>query len=143
MKISVLAVAGLLFGVMSASAAPDDDKALSAALESVSKDQIVAFNAENVEGAMAHTHTKSPTYTETQEALTAQFSDLDAKAELVSFQFIGHDDEFALARVKVKITAPGVEGFLDNIVDTITIFHQEAGTWKVWDAYLLGGVLVQ
>jgi hypothetical protein len=28
-------------------------------------------------------------------------------------------------------------------VDTIMIFHQEDGKWKVWDAYLVGGQLVE
>jgi hypothetical protein len=75
--------------------------------------------------------------------LTDAFKDQDLKAEQVSFQYIGHDDEFAYARVKVKVTSPGTEGFLDNEMDTVTIFHQENGAWKVWDAYLVGGELVK
>ena len=58
-------------------------------------------------------------------------------AHLESFQYIGHD-EFAVARVKVKVTAPSTAGFTDNIVDSITVFHQENGRWKIWDDYALG-----
>jgi hypothetical protein len=43
--------------------------------------------------------------------------------------------------VKVKVTSPGTEGFEDNVTDTVTIFHQEGGNWKVWDTYLVGGQL--
>lgn len=59
----------------------------------------------------------------------------------LSFQYIGHDDEFAYARIKVKVTSPGSEGFQDNASDTVTLFHQEGGQWKVWDVYLVGGHL--
>ncbi len=71
-----------------------------------------------------------------REMLTEYFKGQDLKAEQVS-----HDDEFALARVKVKVTSPGTEGFQDTVADTVTLFHQEGGTWKVWDAYLVGGQL--
>jgi len=86
-------------------------------------------------------HTKSPTYDAARDLLTGYFKDQNIKAEQVSFQYIGHDDEFALARVKVKVTSPGTEGFQDNVVDTVTLFHQEGGGWKIWDAYLVGGTL--
>jgi len=141
MKTRILALAAVL-GVTSASAAHADD-ALASALEKVSKDQIAAFNREDAAATLAYAHTKSPTYAAAQEALAATFSDLDAKAEQVSFRFIGHDDEFALARVRVKVTAPGTEGFYGNVVDTITLFHQEGGSWKVWDSYLVAEELVQ
>jgi hypothetical protein len=45
----------------------------------------------------------------------------------VSFQYLGHDDEFACARIKTKVTSPGTEGFEDNLSDTVTMFHQEGG----------------
>src|SRR5262245_32732348 len=142
MKTSSLALAAAVLGVGFAQAARADDP-LASTLEKVSKDQIAAFNREDAAAVMAYSHTKSPSYDETRTALSSLFGDVDAKAEQVSFQYIGHDDEFGLARVKVKVTAPGAEGFYDNLVDTIVIFHQEGGKWKVWDAYLVGDTLVQ
>lgn len=116
---------------------------LVSALEKVSTDQIAAFNREDVAATMAYAHTKSPTYDAAKETLTEYFKGQDLKAEQVSFQYIGHDDEFALARVKVKVTSPGTEGFQDTVADTVTLFHQEGGAWKIWDAYLVGGDLVK
>jgi hypothetical protein len=141
MKTSILALAAALLAVTWAPAARAD-QVLASALEKVSKDQLAAFNREDAAATMGYAHTKSPSYDEAQAALGSLFGEVDAKAEQVSFQYIGHDDEFAMARVKVKVTAPGAEGFYDNVVDTLTIFHQEDGKWKVWDAYLVGDGLV-
>ena len=136
-----LVLAALVLAVTWAPSARADDE-LASALEKVSKDQIAAFNREDAAATMGYAHTKSPSYDEAKAELASTFKELDAKAEQVSFQYIGHDDEFALARVKVKVTS-GAEGFDDNVVDTITIFHQEGGKWKVWDAYLVGGQLTK
>jgi hypothetical protein len=140
MKTSCFALAAALLGLLSAPAARAD-QALASALEKVSKEQIAAFNREDAAATLSYAHTKSPAYDPARDALAAQFAELDAKAEQVSFQYIGHDDEFAVARVKVKVTAPGAEGFQNNVVDTITLFHQEDGKWKVWDTYLVGAEL--
>ena len=116
---------------------------LAGALEQVSKDQIAAFNREDVAATMSYAHTKSPDYGTTQDDLRSQFASLDARAEQLSFQYVGHDDEFAVARVKVKVTAPGNAEFQDNVVDTLAIFHQEGGRWKLWDVYVLGATFVE
>lgn len=139
MKPSVMLAVALL-GVAWVPALRAED-ALPGSLEKLSKDQIAAFNREDVAATMALAHTKSPAYEATKDVLTAYFKDQNLKAEQASFQYIGHDDEFAYARVKVKVTSPGTEGFDDNLTDTVMLFHQEGGAWKVWDSYLLGGTL--
>ena len=45
-------------------------------------------------------HTKSPEYDRTQKALPEQFRAMDLDVKLVDFKYMGHDDEFAVARVK-------------------------------------------
>jgi hypothetical protein len=139
---STIILAVTLLGLASVPAARADE-ALSSALEKVSEDQIEAFNRADVAATMALSHTKSPTYGAAEATLTEYFKDQKLKAEKVSFQYIGHDDEFAVARVKVKVTSPGAEGFEPNVTDTVMLFHQEGGSWKVWDAYLVGGQLGQ
>jgi len=62
----------------------------------------------------------------------------NTKTELVSLTYIGHDDEFAVARVKSKTTGKAESGFVNNIVDAIVIFHQEGGKWKMWSEDILG-----
>lgn len=142
MKARFLFLAATVLGVTLAPAVHADE-ALVTTLERLSKDHIAAFNREDLAATMGYVHTKSPAYVQTQAELSSQFSALDAKAEQVSFQYVGHDDEFAVARVKVKVTAPGAEDFDDNIVDTMTIFHQEGGRWKLWDTYVLGSEFVE
>jgi len=111
---------------------------LAASLEQVVDSQLAAYNREDAAATMEYVHTKSPDYDRTKEEITAQFERQNVSAQLVSFRYIGHDDEFAVARVKVKVTAPPKAAFTDNVVDTITLFHQEGGAWKIWDDYLLG-----
>jgi hypothetical protein len=142
MKTRLLALAALWLAAGFAPAAGADE-ALASTLAKLSQDQIAAFNREDAAATLAYAHTKSPTYADAKKALDATFGEIDAKAEQVSFQYIGHDDEFALARVKVKVVAPGADGFYPNVVDTITLFHQEGGAWKIWDAYLVGETLVK
>jgi len=135
---STIVLAAALLGLVWVPATHADD-ALAGALEKVSKDQVEAFNRADVKATMALAHTKSPTYEAAEAMLSEYFKDQKLQAEQVSFKYIGHDDEFAMARVKMSVTAPGVEGFEPTVADTVTLFHQEGGSWKVWDAYLIGG----
>ena len=139
MKISVMLATALLSLAWVPAIRAEDT--LGSSLEQVSKDQIAAFNRKDAAATMSFAHTKSPTYAAAKDMLTKDFKNQDMKAEQVSFQYIGHDDEFAYARVKVKVTSPGTKGFDGNVMDTVTIFHQEGGAWKVWDTYLIGGQL--
>lgn len=143
MKTRMLALAALLLAIAAGPpAARADDAALASALEKVSKDQIAAFNKEDAAGTLAFAYSKSPTYDTAKAELATLFAETNAKAEQVSFQYIGHDDEFALARVKVKVTAAD-QGFQNDVVDALMIFHTEDGKWKVFDTHVLGGSLVQ
>jgi hypothetical protein len=139
MRIRFIVVVALLLAAPGAALADD---ALAKSLEKVSKDQIAAFNREDVAGTLAFSYSKSPAYDTAKTELPALFGEADAKAEQVGFRYIGHDDEFALARVKVKVTDAKAPGFQDNVVDAIMIFHTEGGSWKVFDSFLLGGQLV-
>src|SRR5215468_5568498 len=95
-----------------APAAADD--ALAAELQSVVERQVAAFNAKDVAAAMATLHTRSPEYATTEGGLVEQFKDENLTAALSSFQYVGHDDEFAVARVKVRVAAPTGAHFVDN-----------------------------
>ena len=111
---------------------------LSAALREAVTGNIAAYDREDVDGTMRFVHTRSPDYETTKAALGPQFAELDVTSELVNFEYIGHDDEFAVGRAKVKTTGKPGSGFTDNTVDAILIFHQENGVWKLWDEKILG-----
>ena len=136
-------IAILMVSVSGGPAIAGDDEGLASALRQVVEQNLAAYNQEDVAGAMNSIHSKSPEYGPTQEALPAQFADLDARVELVDFRYIGHDDEFAVARVKLKTTEQPDDFFAANIVDTITVFHQEDGVWKYWSDHILGVELLQ
>jgi len=91
-----------------------------------------AFNREDVDAAMATVDTRSPDYNATKKSLEAQFEAYDLQATVVKFDLIGHDDEFAVARVKTKTTGKPGSGFVDNVVDAVVLFHQQGGVWKLW-----------
>ena len=114
---------------------------LEAALRQVVEDNLAAYNSEDPSRTLASVHTKSPAYASMQEALPEQFGALDARTELEAFTYIGHDNEFAVARVRYRTVGETAEPFMNNIVDTMTFFYQEDGAWKYWDNYVLGARL--
>lgn len=133
----------LLVSTFNGTATAGDDGGLVTVLQQVVEQNLAAYNREDMAGAMEWIHTKSPEYSTTEGALPGQFEMLDARTELVGFQYIGHDDEFAVARVKLKTTEQSGEPFSANFVDTITVFHQENGAWKYWSNHILGVELLQ
>jgi len=133
----------LLLSMVAGTAGAGDEGGLSATLRQVVENNLAAHNREDMSGTMQSIHTKSPDYTNMKQALPNQFSTQDARTELVSFHYIGHDDEFAVARVAYKTVDQSEEPFVTNVLDTITVFHQEDGTWKYWSNHVLGVEMVQ
>lgn len=143
MKQLVFATAILGLSVFGEAASASEDQGLAGVLRQVVEQNLAAFNREDVAGTMNFVHTKSPEYESTQAALSDEFELLDARTELVDFHYIGHDDEFAVARVKLKTLDQSEEPFAANVLDTITVFHQENGVWKHWSNHILGVELIQ
>ena len=137
--LSVSLLAGCI-GISSASAA---EEALAGTLRNVLEEQTSAYGQEDQRETMSYIHTKSPDYSSMREALPEQFSNLDVRAELVDFRYLGHDDEFAVARAKIKTEGESGTTFAANVIDTIVVFHQEDGTWKLWSDEILGVELAQ
>ena len=139
MKKSILMAAGVAAGLgLAGAASAATDAELSAATKAVVESNLSGYNAENPDAAMSAVHKSSPEYASTKAALAEQFRDLDVKATLVDFDYMGHDDEFIVARVKTKLVGPPGSGFADNVVDSLVLFHQENGVWKLWSDEVLG-----
>ncbi len=132
MAVQVAALLGL-----AAAAGATDDK-LAATLRGVVQDNLRAYDAEDADGAMRSVHTRSPQYEPTRAALPEQFQDLDVTAKVTDFKYMGHDDEFAVARVKIQVEGPSGSVFVNNTTDDIVLFHQEGGIWKLWTSEVLG-----
>lgn len=115
---------------------------LAPALEYAWSLNVEAFNREDVDAVMATVDSRSPDYAATKQALEAQFKDYDLKAEVVKLSLMGHDDEFAVARIKTKTTGKPGSGFTDNVVDAVVLFHQENGAWKLWSEQIVAVEIV-
>ena len=114
------------------------DEALAGQLRVVAEEHVSAYDAENADGVLRTMHTRSPEYDRTQKALPEQFRALDLDVKLVDFKYMGHDDEFAVARVKTAYDGPQGSGFQDNVTDSVLLFHKEGGVWKLWSDEVLG-----
>jgi hypothetical protein len=111
---------------------------LAESLRAVVEGNIEAYNRKDASATMSFVDTKSPDYASTKAATEAQFKTLDATTQLVDFAYVGHDNEFAVARVKSKTTAKPGSDFTNNVVDAMVVFHQQGGAWKLWDELVLG-----
>jgi hypothetical protein len=115
---------------------------LAPALQYVWGQNLEAFNKEDKAGVMATIDTRSPDFGPTSAALDALFKDRDQKAQLVDFVLMGHDDEFAVARVKTRTTGQPGSDFANNVTDAVVLFHQENGTWKLWSEKIIAVEIV-
>ena len=131
----VVTLAALLGLAATAGAA---DNPLAATLRGVMEENLRAYDAEDVAGVQRTMHTRSPEYDPTVAALTEQFRDEDLTVKLVDFKYMGHDDEFAVARVKINVEGPPGSVFVNNTTDNLILFHQEGGVWKLWSDEVLG-----
>jgi hypothetical protein len=127
----------LLLGLATVAGAKTHDDKLAASLEAVVAENLRAYDAKDADAAMRTVHTRSPEYDPTKAALPQQFQE-GVTAKLSDFTYMGHDDEFAVARVKIKVEGPPGSTFVNNTTDSVVLFHQEGGIWKLWTDEILG-----
>ena len=125
----------LLLGLTATAPAADDK--LATTLRDVVEQNVRAYDAKDVAGVQRTMDTRSAEYDPTLSALRGQFED-NLTAKIVDFRYIGHDDEFAVARVKMRVEGPPGSTFMNNTSDHIVVFHQEGGVWKLWSDGVLG-----
>ena len=123
----------LLFSV-TVHAAEDD---IQNAIKSVVIRNVQAVQAENLNAVMKTIHTQSPGYLTTKQQLAPLFDNYDLKYEILSFTYIGRDDQYAVARVKQSTREISGPAFRNNILDMVQVFRQEKGQWKFWNQAIL------
>jgi hypothetical protein len=131
----VVSLAVLLGTAVAAGAA---DPELATTLRGVVESNVKAYDAEDADGVLRTMHTRSPEYDTTKDAMADQFRELDIAAKLIDFRYMGHDDEFVVARVRTELVGPPGVDFQDNVTDSIVLFHKEGGVWKLWSDQVLG-----
>jgi hypothetical protein len=125
-----------LLGLVKVAYAADDN--VGPTVRGVMEENLRAYDAEDTGAVLRTMHTRSPEYETTSAALADQFREQDVTVTLVDFRYMGHDDEFAVARVRTKVVGPPGSGFQDNVTDNLVLFHQEGGVWKLWSDEMLG-----
>ena len=98
---------------------------------------IVAFNNENLSGALQSVHPDSPTYQVTKEQISRIFNNYDVKLELVDFEFVGESGPYAFVHVKEKSTKLSDTDFRNNTTDVVYIFRKHNNQWKLWGESVL------
>jgi hypothetical protein len=132
-------VLATLLGLVATAGAADDK--LGTTLRGVVEENVRAYDARDTDAFLRTLHPQSPGYEATKAILSDQFREGDIKVTLVDYKYIGHDDEFAVARVKLKTMAPpGSTNFQSNVTDSVVVFHRDefARAWKLWSDDVLG-----
>jgi len=107
---------------------------ISNALKKAYEQHITAMDKEDNAAIMKSFHGQSPAIMQITQLMQQMFPVFDLKSELLNFKYIGLDGEYAIARVEQKSVKVSGPMFQDNITDTIFIFRQELGVWKLWQA---------
>jgi hypothetical protein len=110
---------------------------LTTELEPVIRQNFEMCQKKDLEGTMKTVHSKSPVYAQTVEVLDKLFASYELKYELASCHFIGSDGTYAVARVTQKTTRVSGPEFPNSVLDSIYVFRQENGKWKLWQTAVL------
>ncbi len=107
-------------------------------LANVVKANCAANQKEDVAAAIRTIHPKSAAYASTEQISKQLFAALDLNYTMTGFHFIGRDDTYAVARVKIRTSkrAGNIE-FQDNTADFMITFRQDGNDWKVWSQNIL------
>ncbi len=100
-----------------------------------------ATEKEDISAVLQTIHSQSPAYNKISQQLPRIFEDYDLKYALMSYVFLGADDEYAVARItqtteKVN-QKPDTPPFQGNRVDIIQIFRKEKEAWRFWNQVIL------
>lgn len=108
------------------------DENIAAELDVLVDENLRATQAEDMDAMLFTLHSESPAYQQTKQMSEVLFPQYDIMYEKLTFRFIGLDGDYALGRFKFCATKIAGPEFQDNCLDTIHIFKQENGNWKIW-----------
>lgn len=127
----------LLFIALFSGPSYADDGNISGELKALVAENMVATQAENMQNMMATIHSQAPAYGVTMQQMQPIFQTYDLHYETLSFNYIGKDQDYAVARVKQRTRKVSGPDFKDNEIDMIQIYRQDQGKWKIWSQAIL------
>lgn len=98
---------------------------------------IDAQNRGDAPGVAQHMHSASPFFDATRQALAQLFVNYTLACTLVDAELIGADACYGYARVRQKTVKVHGPSFDNNITDSLMVFRQERGEWKIWAQAML------
>ena len=96
---------------------------------------------EDINAVLQTIHTQSPAYDKIAQHIPRIFENYDLKYDLLSYAYLGTDNEYAVARIlqstERATQEPGSPNFQNNKADVIQVFRKENGVWKFWNQVIL------
>jgi hypothetical protein len=103
------------------------------AIKNLVERSIRALQEEDLDASINTIHSQSPSILGVKKDLPTIFENYDLNTELLSFAFIGQNEDYAVARTKtryIKISGP----FWQNVeTDSISVYRKENDEWKYWN----------
>ena len=115
----------------------DADEDVAAELKALVIENLRATRAEDLDAMLDTLHSESPSYSQIEKIANTLFETYDLNYDLLLFRYIGQDGEYAIARFKFSTEQVAGPEFNDNILDTIHVFREENGMWKIWSQAIL------
>lgn len=113
------------------------DEDVAEEIKEVVFENLRATQVEDMDAMLATIHSESPVYAQTEELAIMLFENYDVNYELQLFRYIEQDGEYAIVRLEYSSQKVAGGEFNDNNLDTIHVFRQENGDWKIWSMAIL------
>ncbi|MDR0780965.1 MAG: hypothetical protein LBF16_09785 [Pseudomonadales bacterium] len=96
-------------------------------------DELVQFQREqDLPGVLSLMHQSSFAYMPTQQMLMKLFAAYELKLTLLDKKFVAADEHYAFARLRLRTEKIQGPEFRDNTSESLVIFKQVNGEWKIW-----------
>jgi len=92
-----------------------------------------ATQNEDLNGIMDTFHSESPIYKAQEKWQKEWFRKYDINYDLISFNLIAEEPDFAYARFKVSMIRLSGKPLQDQEFEAISVFKKENGNWKLWN----------
>ena len=107
------------------------------AIKSAVERTLRAYREEDMAVMLSTVHSQAPSYMSIKKDSPTVFENYDINAELISFTFIGQDEDYAVARTKIRYTKISGPAFQNTEFDSFSVYRKENDEWKTWDGCIV------
>ncbi|MGO2497979.1 MAG: hypothetical protein ACTH6I_08135 [Vibrio litoralis] len=95
-------------------------------------DNFKALNQEDTAAYMDTVHNQSLLYQTTENLLKLTFKTYDLEYDLQNVSFVGEDEKYAYVKAVYETRKVKGPAFQDNQMESLMVFKQINGDWKIW-----------